>query len=335
MLQDIWRRNMRAIVITKPGGPDVLQLDDLPDVQPQRGEVRVRVRATAVNRADVLQREGKYPAPVDCPANIPGLEYAGEIDAIGEGTIDFRIGDRVFGLVGGGSYSEYIVAHWRTVARMPDGLSFEEAAALPEACLTAYDAVILQCRLAPGETILINAAASGVGSAAVQIARALGAITIGTTRTSEKMDRVFELGLDHGIVCPDGKFAEQVMSLTKKQGVNVIVELIGGDYLNEDLRCLAVKGRVIVVGLLGGIKVELDLARLLSRRLEVRGTTLRARPLEEKIAAAQVLSQNIVPMVEKGLIRPIIDKVLKLEQIDEAHKYMESNRSFGKIVVTV
>jgi NADPH2:quinone reductase len=326
---------MRAIVITKPGGPDVLQLDDLPDIQPQRGEVRVRVRATAVNRADVLQREGRYPAPVDCPANIPGLEYAGEIDALGEGTIDFQIGDRVFGLVGGGSYSEYIVAHWRTVARMPEGLSFEEAAALPEACLTAYDAIILQCKLAPGETILNNPAASGVGTAAVQIARAIGATTFGTTRTSEKMERVFELGLDHGIVCPDGQFADKVMTLTDKRGVNVILELIGGGYLNEDMKCLATKGRLVVVGLLGGSKVDLDLARLLSRRLEVRGTTLRARPLEEKIAAAQVLSYNIVPMIEKGSIRPIIDKVYKLEQIDEAHKYMESNSSFGKIVISV
>ncbi|HEY9776924.1 MAG TPA: NAD(P)H-quinone oxidoreductase [Planktothrix sp.] len=326
---------MRAIVITKPGGPDVLQLDELPDIQPQRGEVRVRVRATAVNRADVLQRQGRYPAPVDCPANIPGLEYAGEIDAIGEGTTDLRIGDRVFGLVGGGSYSEHIVAHWRTVARMPEGLSFEEATALPEACLTAYDAIILQCKLSPGETVLINPAASGVGTAAVQIARAIGAITFGTTRTSEKMERIFELGLEHGIVCPDGKFAEKVMTMTDKRGVNVVLDLIGGNYINEDMKCLAMKGRLIVVGLLGGTKADLDLAQLLMRRLEVRGTTLRARPLEEKIAAAQVLTHNIVPMIEKGHVRPIIDKIFKLEQIDEAHAYMESNRSFGKIVITV
>jgi NADPH:quinone reductase-like Zn-dependent oxidoreductase len=263
------------------------------------------------------------------------MEYAGEIDAVGEGAIDLKPGERVFGLVGGGSYSEFVVAHWRTVARMPEGLSFEEAAALPEASITAYDAMVTQCRLAPGETVLINAAASGVGTAAVQIARAIGATTIGTTRTSEKMERVFELGLEHGIVCPDGKFADKVLAVTEKSGVNVILELAGGDYVGEDLKCLSMKGRLVVVGLLAGAKVELDLARVLSRRLEVRGTTLRARPLEEKIAVAQMLQKNIVPMVEKGLLRPIIDKVLKLEQIDEAHQYLESNRTFGKIVLSV
>jgi putative PIG3 family NAD(P)H quinone oxidoreductase len=326
---------MRAVVVRKPGGTDVLELQELPDVFPQRGEVRIRVKATGINRADLLQREGKYPPPPDCPSNIPGLEYAGEIDAIGDGNIDFSVGERVFGLVGGGSYSEFIIAPWRTVSRMPQGFSFEEAAALPEACLTAYDAMITQCRLSPGESVLIHAVGSGVGTAAVQIAKAIGAITFGTTRTEEKLKRVYDLGLNHGIVCPDGKFSDKVMQITRKAGVNVIFDLNGGDYVAEDLKCLAIKGRIVVVGLVAGAKVELDLARLLRGRFEIRGTSLRSRPLEEKIAAAQLLSKNLVPLIEQGKIKPIIDKVFPLEKMGEAHALLESNSTFGKIVVTI
>lgn len=326
---------MRAVIIRKPGGPETLELTDILAAAPQRGEVRIRVKATAVNRADVLQRMGKYPPPPDCPANVPGLEYAGEIDAVGEGAIDFKVGDRVFGLIGGGSYSEFITTHWRTVSRMPSGLSFEEAAALPEACVTAYDAMISQCRLQPGETVLIHAVGSGVGTAAVQIARAMGAITIGTTRTESKLAKAFELGMDHGIEAPLGKFAERVLEITDGLGTDVVLELNGGAYLKEDVACTSVKGRIIVVGLLAGATAELDLARVLSRRIEIRGTTMRARPLEEKIAAARLLSRNIVPLVEKQLIKPVIDKVFKLEQAGQAHRYLETNNSYGKVVLSV
>jgi NADPH:quinone reductase-like Zn-dependent oxidoreductase len=231
---------MRAIVVKKPGGPQVLELlHDLPDLTPQRNEVRVRVRATAINRADILQREGKYPSPADCPPNILGLEYAGEVDAVGEGEIGLNVGDKVFGLVGGGSYSEHIVAHWRTVSPMPKGLSFEDAAAMPEACITAYDAMVSQCQLLPGETVLINAAASGVGTAAVQIARAMGATTIGTSRTPKKLDKLKELGIDHAIDSSDGSYADKVMKLTQRKGADVVLELVGGGYLTEDVRCAA------------------------------------------------------------------------------------------------
>jgi putative PIG3 family NAD(P)H quinone oxidoreductase len=327
---------MRAIVIKKPGGPQVLELlRDLPDVIPQRNEVRIRVRATAVNRADVLQREGKYPPPPDCSPNIPGLEYAGEVEAIGEGNIDLAIGDRVFGLVGGGSYSEFIVVHWRTVSPMPKGFSFEDAAALPEACVTAYDAMVTQCGLSPGETVLINAAASGVGTAAIQIARALGATTIGTTRSVKKLTLLTDLGLDHGIDSSGGQYANKVLALTHKHGADVILELVGGGYLNEDVRCASVKGRIILVGMLGGAHIDFDLGRVLTRRLVIRGTTLRARPLEEKILVAQTLTRNIVPLIEKGLVKPVIDKVYPLEKVSDAHSHMESNSSFGKIVLTV
>jgi NADPH2:quinone reductase len=327
---------MRAIVVKKPGGPKVLEmLKDLPDVVPQRNEVRIRVRATAINRADVMQREGKYPSPKDCHPDIPGLEYAGEVETLGDGCIDLSVGDRVFGLVGGGSYSEYIVAHWRTVSLMPKGFSFEDAAALPEACLTAYDAMVSQCKLGPGETVLINAAASGVGTAAVQIARALGATTIGTTRSAKKLARLAELGLEHGIESSSGQYADKVMALTNRKGADVILELVGGGYLNEDIRCAATKGRIIIVGLLAGSHIDFDLSKVLSKRLVIHGTTMRARPVEEKIAIAQVLTKHIVPLIEKGLIKPIVDKIFPLEQASEAHSYMESNDSFGKIVLSV
>jgi len=327
---------VRAVVITKPGGPDVLELtSEMPDVAPQRNEVRIRVRATAVNRADVLQRQGKYPAPPGSPANIPGLEYAGEVDAIGEGASNFEIGDRVFGLVASGSYSEYLVAHCRTVSHMPKGLSFEDAAALPESCITAYDAMVSQCGLAAGETVLINAAASGVGTAAMQIAKAIGATTIATTRSADKLKKLESLGMDHGICCPDGKFADKVMELTNGRGVDVVVELVGGAYISEDMLCIANKGRIVLVGMMGGSKVDFDLNRLLSKRVILRGTTLRARPLEEKIAAAQVLDRNIVPLIERGLVKPIVDKVFPLDRAGDAHAFMESNSSFGKIVLAV
>src|SRR5580692_7256118 len=191
---------MRAIVIREPGGPEMLELRDVPTPEPSRGEVRVRVHATAVNRADLLQRAGAYPAPPGSPADIPGLELAGEVDAVGEGVTELALGDRVYGLVGGGAYAEQVVAHARTLARMPSGMSFVDAAAVPEAFLTAWDAMVDQARLGAGETVLIHAAASGVGTAALQIARTVGARTIGTARTAEKMQRlgeIAELGLDH------------------------------------------------------------------------------------------------------------------------------------------
>lgn len=326
---------MQAVVITEPGGPEVLKLQELAAPVPQRGEVRVRVHATAVNRADVLQRQGRYPAPADVPSNVPGLEYAGEIDMLGEGVSDLKVGDRVFGLVGGGSYAEFVITHSRALARMPANLSFAQAAALPEACITAYDAMVTQCGSAAGETVLINAVGSGVGTAAVQIARAIGLRTIGTSRDQEKLSRASELGLDCGILVEGATFADQVLALTNNRGVDLVLELNGGNYVAESLRSLSPGGRIIIVGLVAGARVELDLARVLSRRLLLRGTTLRARPLEEKIQVAQTLAKNLVPLIEASLIRPVIDCTFSLSAVAEAHSYMEANRNFGKIVLTV
>ena len=326
---------MRAIVISKPGGPEVLQYKEVPDVSPQRGEVRVRVRATAVNRADLIQREGKYPAPVGVPADIPGLEYAGDVDALGDGVTDLKVGDRVFGLVGGGAYAENIVVHSRVASMMPANLSYEEAAAFPEAFITAYDAMVSQCRLSAGESILITAAASGVGTAAIQIAHAIGARPIGTTRTESKAAKLKELGLEDAIVNTDTTFAEAVLKLTNGIGVNVVLELVGGEYVTQDLQCTAPRGRIILVGLLAGASCKFNLGLLLSKRFELRGTSLRARALEEKILVAQTFSKNIVPLIEVGKLKAVIDKTFSLEEAAAAHEFLAKNESFGKVVLTL
>ncbi|HNB21695.1 MAG TPA: zinc-binding dehydrogenase, partial [Candidatus Melainabacteria bacterium] len=209
---------MRAIVISEFGEPEVLKVEQVESPQPERGEVRVRVKATAVNRADIMQRLGRYPAPPDCPQNIPGLEFAGIVDAIGDGAGDWRPGDRVFGLCGGGSYADFVVVHGRTLAPIPAHLSFEEAAAIPEVFITAYDALVSQMQLVPGDNVLISAVGSGVGTAAVQIVKALGGRSIGTSRTKDKLDQAKKLGMDEGILVADGKFADQVLDLTGKKG---------------------------------------------------------------------------------------------------------------------
>ena len=326
---------MKAIVITKPGGPEVLALRDVAMPVPSRNEVRVRVRATAVNRADLLQRAGHYPAPADSPADIPGLELAGEVDALGEGVTELAVGDRVFGLAGGGTYAEHVVVHARTLARIPEGLSFTDAAAIPEAFLTAYDAMVTQAGLSAGETVLVHAVGSGVGTAAVQIARAIGARAIGTARTEAKLDRARPLGMAHGIVVTGAAFADEVKRATAGRGVDVVLELVGGAYVPEDLACMASRGRLVLVGLLAGARAEIDLGTILRKRLEVRGTVLRARPLEEKIAVANVLARHLVPLIAEGKLQSVVDRVLPLADAAEAHTYMASSEGFGKVVLTV
>jgi putative PIG3 family NAD(P)H quinone oxidoreductase len=321
---------MRAIAITKPGGPDVLALVERPLPEPSRGEVRIRVRATAINRADLLQRMGAYPAPSDSPPDIPGLEYAGEVESLGPGVERLAVGDRVFGLVGGGGYAEQLVAHERTVARIPDGLSFEHAAAVPEAFITAHDAIVGQAGLCGGETVLVHAVGSGVGTAAVQLGRALGAYVIGTARTADKLDRARALGMDAGVVAEGGKFADAV----RKHGEPaVVLELIGGPYIDEDIRATQPLGRIVLVGLLAGGRTEVDLGGILRKRLRIFGTVLRARPLEEKIAAMRTFEAQVVPLLRRGLIAPVIDTVMDLDAAGAAHARMASNAGFGKIVL--
>ena len=321
---------MKAIVISRFGGPEVLELREVETPQPGRGEVRVRVRATAVNRADLLQRMGAYPAPHDAPPDIPGLEFAGEVDQLGPGVSALKLGDRVFGLCGGGGYAEQIVAHARTVAPMPAGMSFASAAAVPEAFITAWDAMVTQAGLKAGETVLIHAAGSGVGTAAIQIARAIGARSIGTARTAAKLQRAQALGLDVAVTVQGGRFARQVLETGP---ADVIVELVGGPYLAEDLLCVAPRGRIVLVGLMAGRHAELDLGAVLVRRVHIMGTVLRSRPLEEKIAAVQGLARHVTPLLERGLLQPVIDRVLPLAAAAEAHAYVASDVGFGKVVL--
>lgn len=323
---------MKAIAITKFGGPEVLTVVERPLPEPSKGEVRVRVRATAVNRADLLQRMGAYPAPPDAPADVPGLEIAGEIDAVGPGVERLAAGDRVFGLVGGGGYAEAVITHERALARIPEGLAFEQAAAVPEAFITAHDAIVGQAHLAGGECLLVHAVGSGVGTAAVQLGRALGAFVIGTARTADKLERARALGLDAGVVPEGGRFADAVRKIAEPA---VVLELVGGGYVDEDVRCIRTLGRIVLVGLLAGARHEVDLGRVLTKRARIFGTVLRARPLEEKLAVMRVFEEQVVPLFARGKLAPVIDTVMPLDDAAGAHARMASNAGFGKIVLRV
>jgi NADPH2:quinone reductase len=326
---------MRAITIKD----SQLRLTELEQRSPSASEVRVRVRAAGVNRADVLQRMGMYPAPPDAPADIPGLEIAGVVDAVGTAVRDVAIGDRVMAIVSGGAYADEIVIHSRLVARIPDGIDFVQAAAIPEAFVTAYDAMVSQAGLAAGDTVLVHAVGSGVGTAAVQIARAIGAKVIGTARTKEKLGRAAELGMASGVV-PEvaqggaPKFADAVRAANGGKGVDVVLDLVGGAYLAESLYALSEKGRAVLVGLMAGTHADVDLGLVLRRRLRIFGTVLRARPLEEKILAAQILEHRIAPLVASGALKAIVDKTFPLAEAQAAQDYMTSNAGFGKIVLT-
>lgn len=326
---------MRAIVIREPGGPEVLEIRDVPSPVPPPGHVRVRVTYAGVNRADLLQRLGFYPAPPGVPADIPGLEYVGVVEALGDGVRERTVGERVYGIVAGGAYAEAIVAHERETARVPEGLSDEHAAALPEATLTAYDALVLQAGLAPGETVLVHAAGSGVGTAGVQVARALGCTVLGTSRTADKLVRCQALGLTHGIVPTSGRFADAVLAATGGRGVDVVLDLVGGPYLPETLRACAVGARILLVGLTAGRGAELDLGLLLTKRIRLQGTTLRARPLEQKIRAAQALDKNLGAWIAEGRVKAVVDRVFALADAPAAHAYVASDASFGKVLLRV
>jgi putative PIG3 family NAD(P)H quinone oxidoreductase len=326
---------MRAIVIKRPGGPEVLTLDQVNDPVPGKGEVLVRIHATGVNRADVMQRMGRYPSPPDSPPDIPGLEFAGVVAGLGPEADLYAVGDKVFGLAGGGTYADYVILHQRCLARIPANLSFVEAASIPEVFTTAYDAMISQCGLLSGETVLVHAVGSGVGLAVLQIAKLFGATVIGTARSEDKIEAARKYGLDNGFVVRDGKFAAQVKDITHGAGANLIVELVGGSYVAEDIHCAANKGRIIVVGLVAGLHAEIDFGLVLRKRLMLKGTTMRMRPLEEKIIAAQLLQNQIAPLFEKRLLKPTIDKVWTLADADQAHEYMDKNQNFGKIVLEI
>jgi NADPH:quinone reductase len=327
---------MKAIVITGKGGAEVLEVRDVPAPEPRGDQVRVRVRACGLNRADLMQARGMYPAPLGAPADIPGLEYAGEVDAMGpDVTGPLEAGDRVFGIVGGGGQAEFVLTHERMAVPIPSNLDFVEAATIPEAFITAHDALIAQGDLDPGGRVLIHAVGSGVGTAAVQLAHAMGCITFGTSRTAAKLERARGLGLDHGIDTTTEDFAAVVRSRTDGAGVDVIVDFLGGPALAGNLATLQARGRLVLVGLLGGHTAPFDLNLMLRKRLTIVGTTLRARPLEEKIAATRRFADQVVPWLNRGLVRPVVDSVFSLVDVRDAQARMESNEVFGKVVLRV
>jgi NADPH:quinone reductase len=326
---------MRTIVIRTPGGPEVLELRNVADPEPPFGHVRIRIKFAGVNRADLIQRAGFYPAPPGVPADIPGLEYVGTIDAVGEGTTRFKGGERVYGLVGGGAYAEYLIAHEREVALAPQSPSDESVGAAPEAFVTAYDALVTRGRLQPGERVLVHAAGSGVGTAGVQIARALGCTVIGTSRTADKLERCRAIGLDHGIVTKNAKFADAIHEYTGGAGVDVVLDLVGGAYVPETIQAAALRARIVLVGLTAGAQADVNLGLVLRKRLEIMGTVLRSRPLEEKLEVARLLERTITPWLERGVVKPVIDRIFPLAEAAESHTYVASNESFGKVLLDV
>jgi putative PIG3 family NAD(P)H quinone oxidoreductase len=324
---------MKAVVITRAGGPEVLQIMERPMPEPGVGQIRVRVRASALNRADVSQRRGNYPAPPGASADIGGMEYAGEVDKLGDSTRLWKSGDRVMGIVGGGAHAEYLCVHEREAIAVPGSMSWEDAAAIPEAFITAEDALFNRLHLEAGETVLIHAVASGVGTAALQLARAAGARVVGTTRSAKKLGQASALGLDVGVDSSGEDWVVQVERAIGVERVHAVVDLVGGGYLAGNLRVLAQRGRIVVVGLTAGQTAELNMGLLLRKRLTLIGTVLRARPLEEKIAIARDFAERLVPMFETGRLKPIVDRVLPFPDVRSAHELMESNQTFGKVVL--
>lgn len=295
----------------------------------------VRVRATALNRADLLQRAGRYPAPPGSPADIPGLEIAGEVADVGAAATRWSAGDRVFGIIGGGGNAEFATLHEDELARVPDGMSWEDAAAVPEAFITAHDALVTQAALRSGEHVLVHAAGSGVGLAAIQLARALGGLPFGTARSADKIERARAFGLDAGAVIGAADEMAAAVRAWNAPGVDVALDLVGGDWLAATVECMAMRGRIVLIGLLAGRSATLNLGTVLTRRLQIRGTVLRSRSAREKADATAAFARDVLPLLESGQVRPVVDSVFPLERIAEAHALLESNRTFGKVVLRI
>ena len=323
---------MRAIVMREPGDADVLEMQEVERPAPGDGDLLVRVASSGVNRADLLQREGRYPAPAGYSEQVLGLEYAGTVEAVGHGVDRFAVGDAVMGITGGGGYAEFVVESASTAVAAPANLDLVQVGAVPEVFMTAFDAAFVQEGLLKDETLLVHAVGSGVGTAALQLGARAGVTVIGTSRTPAKLERAAELGLTHGVVAEPG-WPELIMKLTGGRGVDVILDLVGGPYLAGNQRVLAQRGRHIVVGVPGGLKAEIDLRALMGRRGSIRGTVLRARPVEEKDALARAFETQVLPGFDDGALQPVIDTVFPAAKASNAHRYMESNRNFGKILL--
>ncbi len=322
---------MRAVVLEQYGDPDVLTVKEVPAPEAGAEQVTVDLRATALNRADLLQRRGLYPGP-PMEHEIPGMEFCGTVGAVGPGVTRWSVGDPVMGIVGGGAYAEKLTIHERQLLPLPDGVSLDDGAAIPEVFLTAFDALVVQGDLTSGRWALVHAGASGVGTASIQIAKAMGAF-VAVTASAGKHDRCRELGADVVVDYKTEDFAEVMADKTGGRGVDVVLDVIGGDYTVKNIKALRVGGKIIQVGVMGAQTVELPLGMLLPKRASIIGTVLRARPLEEKIALTQQVEAELLPLFGTGALKPVIDSRYSLDQIVEAHRYMETNQNVGKILI--
>ncbi len=324
---------MRAIVITKPGGPEVLQIREVETPEPVGHQVRVRVYASGMNRADLSQRMGGYPAPADAPADIPGLEFAGVVDAVGSLARTWQVGQRVMGLAGGGGQAEYAVVHEGLLVEIPPSLDFVQAAGVPEVFMTAHDGLFTQAGLQMGERVLIHAVGSGVGTAGVQLAHAAGATVFGTSRSPEKLERAKTLGLSHGL--SDQDFAAVVIRITNGEGVHVVLDFIGAPYLAENMEALASWGRIVSLSTLGGMHADVNLGLLMHKRISMKGVTLRTRSLVEKLEVTRRFNAHVVPLLASGRVKPVIDRVFSMEEIGDAHRVLAENQNFGKLIIRI
>ena len=323
---------MKAVILTGAGGPEVLSIGEVPKPEVRPGHIRVSVRAAGLNRADLIQRRGHYAAPPGWPADIPGLEYAGEVEATRD-TNRWKVGDRVMGLVGGGAMAELVAVHADEALAIPEGLSFAEAAAIPEVFLTAYDALVTRGRLRAGDRVLIHAIGSGVGTAAAQIAGHLGATVIGTSRSADKLARALVYGMDSGIDTSTTPFRE---ALTEP--VHVVLDSIGGPAFADNLAVLAPHGRLVLLGFLAGSRTSADLGPILRKRLEVIGTAMRTRTHEERKALVADFAERMLPLFDRRIeqaapLRPVVQETYPMSRVADAHRLMESNETFGKVVV--
>jgi putative PIG3 family NAD(P)H quinone oxidoreductase len=321
---------MRCVVFTGAGGNEVVEYLDRPDPTPGSEELLVRVAFAGLNPADLSQRAGHYPAPPGFPSDVPGLEVSGVVEAVGAQVLGFAPGDRVFGLVGGGGLAELVTVHHRCVARVPEALDARAAAAVPEAYITAHDAIRTRGGLRPGETILVHGANGGVGSAALQIALAVGARVLGTVRSETAAGFVRSLG---GEPVPDDGFADAVLEVTAGRGADVILELVGAPHFPDNLRALAVRGRIVVVGVGAGHEVDLSLRAMMQKRAELHGTVLRARPLEEKAAALRSFEKEVLPHLASGRLRATVDSVFPGAEARAAFDRLEGPGKTGKVLL--
>jgi putative PIG3 family NAD(P)H quinone oxidoreductase len=325
---------MKAIIVEKPGGIEQLKLGDYPKPQCGETEILVKVKATALNRADIMQREGKYPPPAGA-SPILGLEIAGIVESVGSKVFKWKSGDKVFGLIPGGGYAEYAIINENMVIEIPDNLSFEESASIPEVFLTAFQSLVWLSELKANEFVLIHAGASGVGTAAIQIARELGARII-ITASTEKQKICKDLGADLTIDYKTKNFKDEILKFTNNYGADVIIDFIGGSYFKQNIESLTRDGRLVILSTLSGGKVEeFDVRPILAKRLKIIGSSLRSRSLDYQIKLTKDFKDFAYEKISKGIIKPVIDKIYDWSEVAEAHKRMEENKNIGKIVLRV